>query len=107
MATVALGVSLRGGLFTKDILRLIQKQIDHEMLRKIEERVNRGGKGLGARRNKISGARQGFGRLTMTSTRKYPRTKGTSWQRKNIAIIKSMGPRIARKTAQRIVEELK
>lgn len=106
MIDVNISATVRGGLFSKNIERLVQKQIDHEILTKIDQRVQRGGKGLGARRNTITGERQGFYALTMTSTRVFPRTKGTSWQRKNIAIIKSMAPRVARATAKRIAEEL-
>lgn len=103
---IGMSVKLSGGLFTKDFERIARKQIDHELLTKFEERVKRGGRGVGAKRNKVTGDRGSFYELVMTSTLKPPRTKGTSWQRKNLGIIRAMTPRVVRKTAQRISEEL-
>lgn len=73
----------------------------NEGLGTIGTRVERGGKGLGARRNLIQRVPLSEG-LKMTSTRIYPRTRGTSWLNKNVRVIRAMFPNVLRKAAQRI-----
>lgn len=46
----------------------------------ITQRIQRGGKGLGAQVNQLTVAPEGLG-ATVTSTLNYPRVKGTSWGR--------------------------
>jgi hypothetical protein len=98
-------VTLKGPFFEKDVPRIVEKQILHEILGKVEERTERQGRGLGAQKNRIDHTYRRL-ELTVDTTRIYPRTKGTSWQKKNIGIIKSMAPRVARKAAERIAAEL-
>jgi len=105
VASIDVTVRLRGGLFTKNIPRVVEKQLVHEVLNKVEERTKRQGKGLGAQRNRIEHHRSGL-ELSVDSTRIFPRTKGTSWTRKNIGVVKAMAPRVMRKAAERIAGEL-
>lgn len=105
MSAIDVSVTLKGPLFTKKIDDVVKRQLVAEVLTKVEERTRRQGKGLGARRNTISHERDGL-ELNVESTRNWPRTKGTSWQKKNIGIVKAMAPRVMRKAAQRITEEL-
>ena len=102
---LTVAVNLKGPMFTKKIDDVVKKAIVEETLKKIDERVQRQGKGLGARRNVIDRKLTGL-ELTVDTTKIRPRTKGTAWQRKNVSIIKAMAPRVARKTALRIVGEL-
>lgn len=102
---IDVNVTLKGGLFEKDIPRVVKKQIMHEVLGKLEERTKRQGKGLGAQRNHISHERRGL-ELIVRSTLINPRVKGTAWVRKNVGIVRGMAPRLVNKTAQRIAEEL-
>lgn len=104
-AAIDVTVTLKGGLFKKDVTRIVEKQIVHEILGKVEERTRRQGKGLGAQRNRVGHQRHGM-ELTIDTTKIWPRTKGTSHQRKNVRIIKSMAPRVANKAALRIAEEM-
>lgn len=108
---LSIDVAIRGNLVSKKVDDVVKKAIVEETLQKINERLGRkgaegsGGKGLGVKRNIVS--RQLTGTvLTADTTKVWPRTRGTSWQRKNIAIIKAMAPRVLRKTADRIVSEL-
>lgn len=64
-------------------------------------RVQRGGKGLGAKRNTLLATTRPLG-ATVQSTRNFPRTKGTSWGSTNEAIVRSMAPNVLRKMVQRI-----
>ena len=119
-------VTLRGPLFTKKIDKVVQDAIIAHTMKKIDERVTRVVKRkkkgtLGRRRNPIPAGKLNrqpptfgvgvlqFGgnvSLTFKSTTIWPRTTGRSWQDKNIAIIKSMAPRVMRKTAKKIAAEL-
>lgn len=99
-------VTIKGGLIRQDIERIAQKQIVYEIFDKVTERVERGGRGLGARRNRITERSNGFYEIVLSSTRIFPRTIGSSWVKKNVAIIRAMAPRVASKAAQRIAEEM-
>lgn len=110
---IDLKVTLRGGLFSKDVERIAQKQIEHEVVRHVEERLQRGGKGLGEQRNEPPIIeRRGFGELEVRYPRdgrgkfRPPRRTGGSKQRKQIGQVRAMAPRVARKAAERIAEEL-
>lgn len=104
-------VTLKGPLFEKKIDDVVKKAIIEETLQKVNERMGRkgpqgsGGKGLGVKRNIVDRKLTGL-ELKVDTTKIRPRTKGTSWQRKNVSIIKAMVPRVVRKTAQRIASEL-
>lgn len=68
----------------------------------IVERIEgRPGKGLGAKRNTLTSAVEPLSATVQTSLN-YPRTKGTSWGRKNEGIVKSMAPRVMKKAVQRM-----
>jgi len=81
---------------------LVQPEMD-AALESFEKRLLRQGKGLGAQRNEIAAERRTMG-ATARSTLVYPRTKGTSWGRKNEAIMKSMAPRVFAKMVRKIEE---
>ena len=102
-------VTLRGPLFTKKINKVIERQILSEAMPKFEKRVRRKGKKIGRKRNPIgpgSFALGGGVEMTMTSTKNWPRTVGSTWTAKNVAAIKAMAPRVLRKLAREIVGEL-
>lgn len=105
-------VKLRGKIANEVLTnRIVQKQIQHEIIGALAERLTRkgpqgsGGKGLGVKRNIIT-KNEKFRELEIRSTAKVPRTTGRAWHAKNIAIVKSITPRVANKTARRIEEEL-
>ena len=85
-----------------DLDFLAQPELD-AALNSFDKRLNRQGKGVGAQRNQISVDRQPIG-LTATSTLNYPRTTGSSWQRKNERILGAMAPRVFAKMGRRIEE---
>jgi len=110
-------VKVNGGLFQKNIPETVRRAMVGEAIEKIDQRLMRkgargsGGKGLGVQRNIVSHEMRPAQMQTTISTtvggkEHWPRTKGTSWQRKNIAITKAMAPRVLRKAANRIVEEM-
>lgn len=105
-APIGITVTLRGGLFSKNIPRVVEEAIVGEILTKVEERTRRGGRGLGAQRNVIGHERLQPLSLITTSTLNWPRTRGTAWQRKNIGIVRAMAPRVGRRAAERIAEEM-
>ena len=120
-------VVVRGPLFSKRIDSVIKQAMIKECLEKIDARIERGtrsqirkrGKwpsgrpmGLGAKRNIVT-SEMAFGlaateaaALRVKSTTKSPRSKGTSWVRKNIGITRAMAPRVLRAAAKRMVAEL-
>lgn len=116
MSAIEVKALFKGGIFTKEIEPLVQKQITHEVIEKLEERMTRkgtqgsGGRGLGVQRNVVTAERKGFAVLEVKSTvggkEHWPRTTGSKWQGKNIGIIRSMSPRLVNAAARRIVEEL-
>ena len=99
-------VTLRGGIFTKNIPREVQAAINGEIIRKVAERTQRQGRGLGARRNTILQDSISPLELHIGTTANFPRTRGTAWQRKNIGIIRAMAPRVGNRAAQRIADEM-
>jgi hypothetical protein len=107
MSAIDVTVKLSGGLFGKDIPKVVEQALVGEVLAKVDERMSRPrqGKGLGARRNRVRTRPSGL-ELTVTSTRIWPRTRGTAWTKKNVGVVKSMAPRVMRKAAERIAGEL-
>lgn len=103
---IDINVKVTGGLFSKDISKVVRAAVYEEVIDKLATRMERGGKGIGAKRNTISRPQREELQELVKSTRIWPRTKGTSWQRKNIAIAKSLVPRAAKKYAERVVREL-
>lgn len=79
---------------------LVQPELEHAR-DTIVERVERQGRGLGAKRNSLSTVKEPLG-AKVTSTLNHPRTKGTSWGRKNESIFKSMSGRVVKKAIERI-----
>ena len=102
---IMVSVRLRGPLFTKRITPLVEAAILSEALEKIGERMERGGKGLGAKRNVVTLRRNAL-TLEAASTLRRPRTKGTAWTRKNVGIVRAMAPRVLNAVARRVVAEL-
>lgn len=99
-------VTVRGPMFRKNIDEMVKKALVAEVIDKVEQRMRRQGKGLGAQRNQVTQQMRGELELLVESTRIWPRTKGTRWTRKNIGIVKAMAPRVMQKAATRIVEDL-
>ncbi len=108
---IEIKVTVRGPLFDKKIEGVVKDAIIEETIGKIGDRLMRkgeqgsGGRGLGVKRNVVTSRRDEM-TLRVFTSRKFPRTKGTAWQRKNVAIAKAMAPFVLRKTARRIVSEL-
>jgi hypothetical protein len=108
---LSIDVTIKGGLVSKKVDAVVKKAIVEETLQKISERLGRkgaqgsGGKGLGVKRNIVDRQLSDIS-LEVDTTKIWPRTKGTSWNRENVAIVKAMAPRVLRKTAARIVDEL-
>lgn len=111
MTAINVTVRVNGGLFKRDIPRSVRQAMADEAVVKIGDRLTRrgargsGGKGKGVMRNTVARDRGGTTE-TITSTRVPPRTKGTSWQRKNVAIARSMAGRVLSKAADRVVAEM-
>lgn len=103
--TVGMNVTLSGPLFSKKVDDVVKNAIVSEALTKIADRTKRGGKGKGAKANVVTPQRQELV-LEVHSTLHYPRTTGKAWDRKNIAIVKAMGPNVLRSVSRRIVSEL-
>lgn len=110
-----ISVKVNGGIFEKNIPAVVRTVMYEEALLKINERLLRkgrfgsGGKGIGVQRNTITDERRrgsGDMELLIRSTRIAPRVSGAAWQKKNIGIVKAMAPRVLRKSADRIVEEM-
>lgn len=81
---------------------LLQPELD-SALESFERRLLRQGKGLGAQRNEIAAERHTLG-ATARSSLNYPRTTGSSWQRKNERAVTAMAPRVFGKMVKRIEE---
>lgn len=111
-APLDITVSVNGGIFKRDIRRTARQAVYEEALQKIDQRLMRrgiygsGGKGRGVRRNIVEHARDDDLAIEVSSTLRWPRTKGTTWTKKNVAIVKAMAPRVLRKAADRIVQEM-
>jgi hypothetical protein len=74
---------------------LVQPEIMGAM-NTILARIQRGGSGLGAQRNTLLVEAQPLA-ATVTSTLHNPRQKGTTWGRKNEAIVRAMAQAVFRK----------
>lgn len=79
---------------------LVQPEVE-DARNTIVKRIMRQGKGLGAKRNPLTAGVRPLG-ATVVSTLVNPRQKGTSWGRKNEAIVTAMGPAVLRKMVSRI-----
>ncbi len=119
-------VNVSGPLFTKDIVKTIEKAVIEEAIDVLDARIMLTGKkfstsgqakqskktgrqvrgqGLGVMRNTLSERRETL-KSHVSSTLIPPRTVGTSWIAYNMGIAKSLVPRVVRKTADRIVRDL-
>ncbi len=67
------------------------------------KRIQRGGKGLGAKRNPIAATLHPFG-ADLETPLSNPRNTGNEWTRKNRDIVYRMGPRVFGKMVKRIEE---
>lgn len=113
-----LHVSVRGGLFNRNVPESVRRAVVEEAVDKVGARLVRkgsmgsGGRGLGVRRKHNQPIRQIRRDALVVETisprgrAHWPRLKGTTWLRKNARIAKAMGPRVLRKTAERIVAEM-
>ena len=102
-------VTLRGPLFTKRIDKVVEQQILDQAMPKFEKRVRRKGRKIGRKRNPIGPGkltRGGGVTLVMESSLNNPRTTGRAWTRKNVAAVKAMAPRVLRKLAKGLTQEL-
>ena len=99
-------IRVSGPLFEGDVGGRIRRSTYEEALDKLATRMMRGGRGLGVRRNVLSRTDAGPLTVDITSTRIWPRTKGTAWTRKNVRTARAMLPRVLRSTAQKIAQEL-
>jgi len=99
-------IETNGGIFTKNMRRVVEEAVGAEIITKIEERTRRGGRGLAAQRNTITHERHADNELQIVSTAIWPRVTGRAWAGKNIGIIRAMAPRVARRTVERIAAEL-
>jgi len=79
---------------------LVQPEIE-EGLDTINARFMRGGKGLGVRRNVLNSQRAVLSRR-VSSTRVWPRTRGTAWKSKNIGAFRGMAARVIQKIVRGI-----
>lgn len=104
-------VTFKGGLFKKDIPATTRRVLRQEVIDKVHARLMRkgaqgsGGRGKGVLRNTVSD-RVGDMEVRVASTLRSPRTRGTKWIGKNIAITKSMAPRVLRRAAERLAAEM-
>lgn len=104
-------VTLRGGLFGKNIPRSVETAIQSEAIAKIRERLTRkgaggsGGRGLGVKRNVVRVDERRL-ELAVSTTRKAPRVTGVAFKSKNVGIVKGMARRVVRKSAERIAREM-
>jgi len=100
-------VKLQGAFFDKRIHETVRRGVTTEAIEKISARMERGGRGLGARRNTIQTHPHAEDLTSLvTSTRNYPRTTGSTWVKKNYGIARAMAPRVLKKAADRIVADL-
>ena len=81
---------------------LLQPEIE-PALETIGKRMERQGKGLGAKRNSLTRETRPLG-ARVRSSLNPPRTTGQSWQEKNEAVVKSMAPRVLAKMVKRVEE---
>lgn len=65
-------------------------------------RMLRGGKGLGAQRNTLAASVQGLN-ATVTTTRVFPRTRGTTWARYQEKVVAGI---VARNAIKKAIERI-
>lgn len=118
--SVKLDVKISGAFFNADMKRAVEEAVNAEVIRKVEERLQRSARTRRSKGRVLVGQAKNTVTITSSameieavSTLNAPRTKGTSWTRKHIGgppfgkgIIGAMVPNVARKTANRIVQEL-
>ena len=74
-----------------------------EVIEKVSKRMERGGKGLGAKRNTITREVRPLS-ATVTTTLSNPRQTGKAWENKQRAIAKAMAPRVLRSAQRKIIK---
>ena len=102
---IAIDVKIKG-LVGHDIDKAVQRAILEESMQKFAPRLRRGGRGIGAKRNPVETIELGPLDLIAESSANFPRTTGKAWAGKNEAILKSMAPRVIRKTFKRMTDDL-
>jgi hypothetical protein len=104
-SSIDITVTAKGPLFEKKIDQVVKRAIIEEAFEKINVRAQRGGRGIGAKRNTVESRIRGL-EMDVVSTLIWPRAIGSSWLRKNIGIIRATVPRYVRSIAKRIVGEM-
>lgn len=111
-ALVGLDVTVSGPFFDRDRRKEVEGAIE-EGIEKLGKRSERGGKGLGARRNRISREKFRNPQTRFTelgedvfSTRLSPRTTGRAWTNKNLRIWRAMAPRVFKSVLNRVIARL-
>ncbi len=74
-----------------------------EVVEKVGKRMERGGKGLGAKSNTITREPQRLS-ATVSTTLNNPRQTGAAWERKQRAIARAMAPRVLRSAQRKIIK---
>jgi hypothetical protein len=124
---VTVTVSKHGNIFTKDVKKRVEVVVNEEALDKITDRIMGTGKkfgikaqvkrnkktgkqtrgtGLGMLYNELSADRSKALSVRISSTAIPPRVTGSAWTKYNMAIAKSMMPRIIKKQQERLAAEL-
>lgn len=120
MVNVQFDVALSGPIFSPGIDETIKRVIVDETLNKVDERIERSSKARRSKgrilvtnpKNRVTRRRQDL-TLEATTTLIGRRNTGRSWVRKHLGspgygkgIIGAMLPRVLRKTARRLAEEM-
>jgi len=112
---MAVNVTVKGPLFSKNIRGVVKQAIVDECMKKVHERLSRKppAKKLGMMRNPVKTRMEAGGTEAVNlyfehveSRFHNPRRTGSSWVKKNMGIIKAMAPRVLRAAANRICGEL-
>lgn len=125
-ANLDVTVTLRGPIFDDKFIKTIEDDLKNEAINKLTDRMMLTGKrfsvsgeakvskstgrrvkgqGLGVMRNALSDKREHLS-ATVSSTKIAPRTVGVAWSGYNMAIARSMVPRVINKAAKRMVQDL-
>lgn len=121
MVTLNVSGVLKGPLFAKGITPIVEAAILDELINKAGDRAERGGKGQGAKVNRIRRQRQSRLDLVITSSLRNPsareqsrrrspqfnpRVTGSAWTKKNMGYIRAIARRGTPAIARRIISEL-
>lgn len=104
--SVSITATVTGPFWTKSASNVVARAIEEQILDKVSERMKRGGKGLGAQRNVLRFQRVNRRELVVTSSRNFPRTKGTAWVRKNTGYARAMSRTVTGAAVRQIAQEM-